>query len=123
MQSKSSFNARLCISNICNIMYKTLHFQMVQVCIVCSIPSTSPCVLYHTGLSLEIRLRALCAHKVLTGLFSGDWFHCLCVSGLCREQLVHQLKLEEKEHEEKLEREKSKKLAELEVREAVTGRL
>ena len=28
MQSKSSFNARLCISNICNIMYKTLHFQM-----------------------------------------------------------------------------------------------
>jgi len=29
---------------------------------------------------------------------------------LCREQLVHQLKLEEKEHEEKLEREKSKKL-------------
>ena len=51
---------------------------------------------------------------------SGDWFHCLCVSGLCREQLVHQLKLEEKEHEEKLEREKSKKLAELEVREAVT---
>ena len=38
-------------------------------------------------------------------------------AGVCREQLVHQLKLEEKEHEEKLEREKSKKLAELEVRE------
>jgi len=33
---------------------------------------------------------------------------------------VHYLKLEEKEHEEKLEREKGKKLAELEVREAVT---
>jgi len=89
------------------------------VCIVCSIPSTSPCVLYHTGLSLEIRLRALCAHKVLTGLFSGDWFHCLCVSGLCREQLVHQLKLEEKEHEEKLEREEQE-TAELEVRGTVT---
>jgi len=93
------------------------------VCIVSSIPSTRPtiaCVWYHTGLSLEIRLRVLCAHKVLTSLLSGDWFQCLRVSGLCREQLVHQLKLEEKEHEEKLEREKSKKLAELEVREAVT---
>ena len=88
-------------------------------CIVYNVPSTRPtiaCVLYHTGLSLEIRLRALCAHKVLTSLLSGDWFHCLCVTGLCREQLVHQLKLEEKEHEEKLQREKSKKLAELEVR-------
>ena len=34
----------------------------------------------------------------------------------CREQLLHKLKLEEKEHEERLEREKSKKLAEFEVR-------
>ena len=33
-----------------------------------------------------------------------------------REQLQHKLKLEEKEHEERLEREKSKKLAEIEVR-------
>ena len=55
-------------------------------------------------------------------LLSGDRFQCLCLAGFCREQLVHQLKLEEKEHEEKLERdlEKSKELAELEVRGTVT---
>ena len=60
-----------------------------------------------------MRLRTLRAHKVFC-LVPGS----LSLSaGVCREQLVHQLKLEEKEHEEKLEREKSKKLAELEVRE------
>ena len=40
----------------------------------------------------------------------------LIVTWYCREQLLHKLKLEEKEHEERLEREKSKKLAEFEVR-------
>ena len=39
----------------------------------------------------------------------------------CREQLLHKLKLEEKEHEERLEREKSKKLAEFEVRRREEG--
>ncbi len=39
-------------------------------------------------------------------------FMTLC---MCREQLIHKLGLEAKEHEEKLEREKAKKMTELEV--------
>ena len=49
-------------------------------------------------------------------LLLDTWFQCLCLASLCREQLVHQLKLEEKENKEKLDREKGKKLTELEVR-------
>ena len=45
----------------------------------------------------------------------------LIVTWYCREQLLHKLKLEEKEHEERLEREKSKKLAEFEVRRKEEG--
>lgn len=33
-----------------------------------------------------------------------------------REQLIHQLKLDEKEHEEKIEREKSKRKAKVQVK-------
>ena len=33
----------------------------------------------------------------------------------CREQLVHQLKLDEKEHEEKIERERAKRKAKVQV--------
>ncbi len=34
----------------------------------------------------------------------------------CREQLVHQIRLDSKDHEEQLERDKAKKMTELQVR-------
>ena len=50
-----------------------------------------------------------CCKLELNHLTSSSCFHGY------REQLQHQVKLDEKEDEERLDREKSKKLAELEV--------